>query len=385
MDKDNLKKRIIRVAITSVIVFSIANVVASFGVSGNDNNENDAVMSQSFVLDVKDKNADNNAAKPSVITMGNLAQSPTQRPTESWESVAKKREEPTAAVTATVNPSAKATKKAAATLKATEKATEKVAKAVTAKPTKEATTKPAKEAGAQPTKAAKKQEEDASKTQAVSTDKASEKPKKDKKDDYSDVIVAKSDKVNDNYFDDALFIGDSRVEGFKLSSGLSTGFFATKTGASITDLSRDEIIRYHGRSYTIYEYLRENKFAKIYIKTGINELGWAYPEVFIDKYREFIENIKDLQPDAVIYVESIIHVTKSLNDSSDVFKNSKIDKQNERIMKMVRETGVNYIDLNEIFTDSDGALAEDAANDGVHMNTSYLKRWLDYLKCHVVA
>ena len=39
--------------------------------------------------------------------------------------------------------------------------------------------------------------------------------------------------VADTYFDDAVFLGDSRTEGFKLYSGLKTGTYLHATGATV--------------------------------------------------------------------------------------------------------------------------------------------------------
>ena len=217
------------------------------------------------------------------------------------------------------------------------------------------------------------------------TDKTDKTDKKDKSEKVnpSDVIVPESDAVGDDYFDDALFIGDSRVEGLQLLSGISNGTFYVEKGLNVKKIINDDIANVDGKKMTVYEALEKKKFGKIYIKSGINELGWIYPKVFIKEYTEIIEKIKELQPDATIYVQSIIHVSKHESDTSDVYKNDRIDDYNNMILDMVKSEGVYYVDVNEEFDDN-GALKADAASDGIHLKASYCKEWLDFLKKHTV-
>lgn len=218
---------------------------------------------------------------------------------------------------------------------------------------------------------------------ATDKSEATDKPKATDKVNESDVIVPESEAVGDDYFDDALFIGDSRVEGLQLLSGISNGTFYVEKGLNVKKIINNDIANVDGKKMTVYEALGKKKFGKIYIKSGINELGWIYPKVFIKEYTEIIEKIKELQPDATIYVQSIIHVSKHESDTSDVYKNDRIDDYNNMILDMVKSEGVYYVDVNEEFDDN-GALKADAASDGIHLKASYCKEWLDFLKKHTV-
>lgn len=221
------------------------------------------------------------------------------------------------------------------------------------------------------------------KPEASDKPEATDKPKATDKVNESDVIVPESEAVGDDYFDDALFIGDSRVEGLQLLSGISNGTFYVEKGLNVKKIINNDIANVDGKKMTVYEALGKKKFGKIYIKSGINELGWIYPKVFIKEYTEIIEKIKELQPDATIYVQSIIHVSKHESDTSDVYKNDRIDDYNNMILDMVKSEGVYYVDVNEEFDDN-GALKADAASDGIHLKASYCKEWLDFLKKHTV-
>ena len=169
-----------------------------------------------------------------------------------------------------------------------------------------------------------------------------------------------------------------------LHSGITCGTFMVKEGVTIDRILTEKMGKINGKKVTIKEAVNEKKFAKVYIKLGLNELGWGYPEKFIEKYTELIQTIKNANPDSIIYVQSIIHVTKTESDESEIFNNNKVNYFNKLILEMVKEQGVYYVDLNEIFSDEDGALQADAANDGIHMKASYCKMWYEYLKKHTV-
>ena len=105
--------------------------------------------------------------------------------------------------------------------------------------------------------------------------------------DYSNP-VPQSEPVELEFFEDAIFIGDSRMEDFAAFSGLAKyATFYTHIGVTVNHLiseNESEVIRFrvNGESLTLEETLRKyNDFSKVYIMLGYNEIGWPYPELFI--------------------------------------------------------------------------------------------------------
>lgn len=45
---------------------------------------------------------------------------------------------------------------------------------------------------------------------------------------------------------------------------------------------------------------------------GLNEASWPYSEVFIDEYGDIIDEARAINPNAIIYIQSILPVTKAL-------------------------------------------------------------------------
>ncbi len=197
--------------------------------------------------------------------------------------------------------------------------------------------------------------------------------------------VPATDRVEERYFRDALFIGDSRVMGLMLYSGLTEATFYTEKGINVKTLLTKPIVpRTGGGKLTVLQALEQQQFGKIYIKIGLNELGWAYPSSFIEAYGEAIDQIRALQPEAVFYVQSILPVSAEKDAGDNVFTNQRIAEFNNLIQEMAWQKGLQYLDATEWFTDDQGCLPEEAGHDGVHLNKEYCKVWLDFLKRHTL-
>ena len=64
-----------------------------------------------------------------------------------------------------------------------------------------------------------------------------------------------SEPVDNSYFDDAAFVGDSRTDGFMIYSGIGTGTNLTSNGLSIFKLAEKKALTIDGQKYTLLEAL----------------------------------------------------------------------------------------------------------------------------------
>ena len=192
--------------------------------------------------------------------------------------------------------------------------------------------------------------------------------------------------VDESYFSDALFIGDSRVMGLMLYSGLTGATFYSEKGINVsTLLTKPIVMQTGGTKITVMEALKSRQFGKIYIKTGINELGWRSVAQFTEAYAEVIDRIKELQPGAAIYVQSILPVSQKKSTDGGVYTNPRIIEFNEMLKKMTWEKGVHYLDVFQSLVNDEGNLPDGAGSDGIHLNKEYCQIWLSYLKQHAVS
>lgn len=192
--------------------------------------------------------------------------------------------------------------------------------------------------------------------------------------------------VDDDYFKDAVFIGDSRTEGFMLNNGLTAKITSyTHKGLTVDTIFTDRVINMNGKKLTIMEALKETNFSKIYIMLGINETGWIYSDIFINKYAKIIDEIKNINPKCTIYIQSIIPVTEQVSNEHKYIKNSKIEEYNSMIKKMADEKNIYYLNIQESMINQNGILPDDAATDGIHLNKKYCEKWFEYLKNHAIG
>lgn len=184
----------------------------------------------------------------------------------------------------------------------------------------------------------------------------------------------------DTFFDDAIFIGDSRTEmlGYFVDMGASS--FYTYEGLMInTALHEPKIKLKDGTLGTVIDAASERSFDRAYILFGINELGWPNYDVFILYYQELIAKLRVINPDVSIYVQANYPVSKRRSMRDELYNNPNLITMNQKIKAMAEKEGVHYIDLYELLGNAEHTLPEDASNDGIHMKTEYLKQWKQVL------
>ncbi len=190
--------------------------------------------------------------------------------------------------------------------------------------------------------------------------------------------------TDDEYFSTALFIGDSRTEGLSLYSGLDnlTAYFSK--GLNIEKVLTDEVVETEdGDSITVLEALAIYQYDNIYISFGLNELGWAFDYLFIEAYQTFIDQVKELQPNATIYIQNILPVSAELSKEDEIYNNKNVRSFNKLIKAMCQDYGdVIYLDVGSSVAEN-GVLPADASTDGRHCNAKYCAMWLNYIRNNV--
>ena len=186
-------------------------------------------------------------------------------------------------------------------------------------------------------------------------------------------------KVNKSYFDDALFIGDSRIEGLALYSGLDNAQFAYMEGLTTFGLMSEKIAA--NGTATLTDLLSSQTFKKIYIMLGINEAGYA-TDSYVSTYMDAISQIQALQPNAVIFMMGCMHVSSDYSDTHDIVNNDNIDEKNGAIAAYADGIKLFYLDMNTVVDDGKGGLIKDYTWDDIHLQAQYYSVWEDYLYSH---
>lgn len=191
--------------------------------------------------------------------------------------------------------------------------------------------------------------------------------------------------VTQEYFDDALLIGDSRAEGVKLYSGWDNLTYYAEGGMTIYNMFQSQTAQVDGRKASIEEALQNHSFGKIYLEIGINEMGTGTVDSFMEAYEEAVTRLRELQPDAILYVCGIMYVKQSKSESDPIFNNPNIQARNDRIAQLADGEHIFYLDINELVTDETGNLNPDYTWDEVHLLGKYDSLWLDYFCSHGIV
>lgn len=190
---------------------------------------------------------------------------------------------------------------------------------------------------------------------------------------------------NISYFKDAAFLGDSRTLGISDYAGLDEADFYCDSGMMIFKLLEEEITyQKTGNKVRLAEVLQEKNYGKIYLMLGMNELGYGNTEMYLDKYREVLQQIREWQPEAVIYIMANLHVSKEKNNLETEFNNININDKNAAAASLANGTDVFYLDANPLFTDEEGFLNAELTFDGVHLYAKHYDVWREFLLEHAV-
>jgi len=107
----------------------------------------------------------------------------------------------------------------------------------------------------------------------------------------------------------------------------------------------------------------------IFLMTGLNDVAME-DTTFIDTYRDIVERLKTVYPNAIIYIHSILPTMVEFID------NELIEEVNRSIQRLAHDAGVEYIDVYHLFIDNNGRpIKEYFLDDGVHLSSNGYVAW----------
>lgn len=188
--------------------------------------------------------------------------------------------------------------------------------------------------------------------------------------------------VDNSYFDDALFIGDSRMEGIKDYSDIKNSTFYASSGLNVFKINKNNI-EVDGYGKTSFSHvLNAKKYGKVYLMSGLNESGYKL-NVIMNQYTSIVEQIREAQPDAIIFLCANLHVSAKMDKTEKYRNNKTLNEINEGIKTLADNKSIFYIDINnDYFNDENGCLDSNITSDGVHFLGKYYKIWGQWFREH---
>ena len=165
----------------------------------------------------------------------------------------------------------------------------------------------------------------------------------------------------------------------KFYSGVQNADFFSGKSMNVDKVLKGATVNVGGAETSLQDLLKKNEYKKVYICLGINELGWTSKDSFTQSYGTLIDQVKEAQPDAKVFVELLFPVSAKKSSSDKVFNNTNIKACNDRLTKLAEEKDVEVLDPSPPLVDTTGALKMEATSDGVHINSDYCVKWAVYL------
>lgn len=189
---------------------------------------------------------------------------------------------------------------------------------------------------------------------------------------YAGPEVPEQPEADEAFFATSAILGNSLVDGLQLYSGLKTLNYFCGTSMSVDSVT--------GRDAALVQSLCGKTYDRIYIELGINEIGNP-ADYFTSRYGTLLDRIITAQPEAEIYIISVLPVTKAKSDSS-VYNMDRINAYNEALYRLAAEKKCRYLDVCSALTGDDGYLPAAWSWDGVHLKADYYSVWENYMRTH---
>ncbi len=179
-------------------------------------------------------------------------------------------------------------------------------------------------------------------------------------------------------FSNSVFLGNSKIEGLMNSGLILEADYICKVGWNVAKAftETDEV-----SEELLIDKVNYREYNKVFLMFGDNELGWAYPEEFIEDYKKLIHEIQSRQSNASIYIMSIFPVSKKIDEKGKFgVTKENILIFNELLKKMCEEENLYYLDIYSVLADENGMLPDKASYDGVHPKNDELEKIVQYMK-----
>ncbi|GAP96008.1 GDSL-type esterase/lipase family protein [Leptolyngbya sp. NIES-2104] len=119
----------------------------------------------------------------------------------------------------------------------------------------------------------------------------------------------------------------------------------------------------------------------IFVMVGINDLlrGKSEQEV-LEAQEEIINQLKKSHPKAKIVIQALLprakeSITTANATQVEALSNDRIFQFNRRLAGLADQAGVEFLDLQPLFSDSEGFLRSELTTDGLHLSTQGYLVW----------
>lgn len=184
--------------------------------------------------------------------------------------------------------------------------------------------------------------------------------------------------ITEDWFDDVLFIGDSRTVGLRDFARLGNADYFCSVGMTVFDATRQKLEDQNFAVTNLEGLLAAKHYGKIYISLGLNGCYQPY-ELIMQGYESLLATVRRCQPHAVIILQGMITVSRTKAASEWFFSIKNLQKINAGISELADGNMVRYIDANTHFADEEGYLPSWRSSDGCHFDLAGYQEWAQWI------
>ena len=189
--------------------------------------------------------------------------------------------------------------------------------------------------------------------------------------------------TNEYLFTDCGFIGDSLTVGMSMYGLIPSDKTFAQEGINAISMLDTPLSTDYGYIYS-YQAMQYFQAKHVYIMLGINGVSWLDNQSVVNAYASIIRSIqqndqyvKDIN---VISVLPVAYSKECISSASEGrILNSEVDALNSQLEAMANSLGVNYINANPYFKNSNGCLYDELNVDGLHLTKEGYSRLIDIL------
>ncbi len=190
--------------------------------------------------------------------------------------------------------------------------------------------------------------------------------------------------VDEAYWTDVLFIGDSRTEGLKLYAPLSGAIYYCASSLGPYEIMEDTSkipVKVNGQTseMNLTEILQAREYKAVYVMLGINDIGHSMDGLDM-MFRRLIDSIHQYQPGVPIVLQANLRVTDRMVNVDEYFTAERFTAFEGVLQNLAAEDdSIFYIDVNPLFCNEEGYLKDEYTKDGSHPYAAHYAEWKEFL------
>ena len=206
---------------------------------------------------------------------------------------------------------------------------------------------------------------------------------------FKNTILKETKDGKEKYSNQFTFIGDSTALYYVMNKTISGKQLWHREKILLNNVFNTNIMINHQDSgKKLLDAYNESKPSHVLLMFGTDSAGSMEINDFISNYQRLITEMKRINPNGVIIVQSILPVSSYYDENSRNLNNNKINKLNYYLAKMCEELNISFLNTAEALKNSQGQLRDEfyrdsATESGIYLNEEANEVAMKYFRTHM--